>query len=376
VNKKHKAILWHVVRFLVMAGLVAYVVRQVEWSDTDGGRVAGIRTIALRLAEHWELVLAAFGVMLLQSPLGAVRWRLLLRVQGIHITFLESLRLTYIGWFFNTWMPGATGGDFIKAYYIAKQTHHKPEAVTVVFLDRVIGLVSLAMLGAIAVLISAGDERLRVAQTIVVSFLALAVLGSGLFYSRRMRRLVRLDRLLSRLPLRHIVERADRALFIYRHHKAAVATAILYSWGAQAVSVLAIWWLATGLGSRAAWYHFLLNMPVVWIGWSLVPVPGGFGVAESLAQHLFGPSVLGGAAGPLPAAEAATLALAMILALRLVQGVVSLPGAVFYLVRRTAVSPREMRVEMQSTDLAAESERRRPGIFGNRRTQGEEWPDA
>jgi len=376
VNKKHKAILWHVVRFLVMAGLVAYVVRQVEWSDTDGGRVAGIRTIALRLAEHWELVLAAFGVMLLQSPLGAVRWRLLLRVQGIHITFLESLRLTYIGWFFNTWMPGATGGDFIKAYYIAKQTHRKPEAVTVVFLDRVIGLVSLAMLGAIAVLISAGDERLRVAQTIVVSFLALAVLGSGLFYSRRMRRLVRLDRLLSRLPLRHIVERADRALFIYRHHKAAVATAILYSWGAQAVSVLAIWWLATGLGSRAAWYHFLLNMPVVWIGWSLVPVPGGFGVAESLAQHLFGPSVLGGAAGPLPAAEAATLALAMILALRLVQGVVSLPGAVFYLARRTAVSPREMRVEMQSTDLAAESERRRPGAFGNRRTQGEEWPDA
>ncbi|MCK4284533.1 MAG: flippase-like domain-containing protein, partial [Candidatus Brocadiae bacterium] len=349
------------------------VVSQVNWGDTvrpDGGRVAGIRTIALRLAAHWEFVLAAFGVMLLQSPLGAVRWRLLLRVQGIHITFLESLRLTYIGWFFNTWMPGATGGDFIKAYYIAKQTHHKPEAVTVVFLDRVIGLVSLAMLGTIAVLISAGDERLRVAQTIVVSFLALAVLGCGLFYSRRMRRLVRLDRLLLRLPLRHIVERTDRALFIYRHHKAAVARAVLYSWGAQAVSVLAIWWLATGLGSHAAWYHFLLNMPVVWIGWSLVPVPGGFGVAESLAQQLFSPAVLGGAAGPLPAAEAATLALAMILALRLVQGVVSLPGAVFYLARRTAVSPREMRVEMQSTDLAAESERRSPDASGDRWDSG------
>jgi len=370
VNKKHKAILWHVVRLLVMAGLVTYVVRQVEWSDTDGGRVAGIRTIALRLGADWKFVLAAFGVMLLQSPVGAVRWRLLLRVQGIHITFLESLRLTYIGWFFNTWMPGATGGDFIKAYYIAKQTHRKPEAVTVVFLDRVIGVVSLAMLGAIAVLISAGDERLRVAQSIVVSFLALAVLGCGLFYSRRMRRLVRLDRLLSRLPLQHIVERADRALFIYRHHKAAVAKAVLYSWGAQGISVLAIWWLATGLGSYAAWYHFLLNMPVVWIGWSLVPVPGGFGVAESLAQQLFSPAVLGGAAGPLPTAEAATLALAMILALRLVQGVVSLPGAVFYLARRTAVSPREMRVEMQSTDLAAESERRRPNASGDRSDSG------
>jgi len=348
VNKKPKAILWHVLRLAVMAALVAYVVSQAEWDDTvrpDGLHVAGIKTIALRLAARWWWAAAALGVMTLQSPIGAVRWRLLLGVQGIHITFLESLRLTYIGWFFNNWMPGATGGDFVKAWYIARQTQRKPEAVTVVFLDRLIGMVSLAILGAAAALATLGDERVRSARIILAVFLGLAAAGGWIFYSRRLRRLVRLDRLLARLPVGHVVARVDQALFIYRHHKGTVALSVVYSWAAQAVSVFATYFLATGLGSDARLHHFFINMPVVWIFWSLIPVPGGFGVAEGLAQQFFNGAVLG-----VPAAEAATLALAMILAFRVVQSAVSLPGAALYLARRTDVSPRMMRETMAAAD--------------------------
>jgi len=385
MSDKLKSVLWLVARLAVMAGLVAYVVSQADLYDAvrpapgekplrvlgempvgtvvrdpDGGerlilredfgpggavRVAGILTIGRRLAERWGWALAAVAVMMLQSPLGAIRWRMLLGVQGIHITLAESVRLTWIGWFFNNWLPGATGGDFVKAWYIARQTHHKPEAVTVVFLDRFIGLIAMCMMGAAAVAVSVGDTRVRAAQIIVGLFLAGTVLAAVVFYSHTLRRTLRIDRVLAVLPLRSTVEKVDRALFAYRCHKATVAVSVAYSWGAQVVSVLAMWWLATGLGSLAAWYHYFVNMPVVWIGWSLIPVPGGFGVAETLAQKLFGPSVLGGPL-PLPAAEAATLALAMMLAYRVVQLVVSLPGGVLYLMRRTDVSPRKMRDEM------------------------------
>ena len=384
---------WHAARVLVAAGLVAYVVSRSQLRDTvrpgpgeapapvvgetdegvvvrgAGGsertipheafgpegavRIAGIVTIARRLGERWGWALAAVGIMLLQSPVGAARWRLLLAVQGIHITFLESLRLTYIGWFFNNWMPGATGGDFVKAYYIATQTHKKPEAVTVVFLDRFVGVVSLCVLGAGAVCLSIHDERLRAAQWIVGAFLGAVVFGTLVFYSRGLRRLVRLDRMVARLPVGHTVARVDRALLIYRRHKGTLAAAVVMSWVAQAVGVLCMWWVASGLGSLAAWYHYFVNMPAVWIGWSLIPVPGGFGVAETLMQRLFGAAVVGGVSGMM-AAEAATLALAMILGYRLVQMVVSLPGAVLYLARRTSVSPRAMRETMESADVAAD----------------------
>jgi len=389
MNDKSKKAIWTVLRLLVAAGLVAYVISQSRLEDAvrpaphaeplpvvregpdgvvvragDGRerlipteafgpegatRIAGILSIGRRLAERWWWALAALGAMMLQSPLGAVRWRMLLKVQGIHITLWESLRLTYIGWFFNNWLPGATGGDFVKAYYIATQTHHKPEAVTVVFLDRVLGLVAVCLIGAVAVAASLRDPRVRVAQIVVGAFLAGTVLAITVLYSRRVRSLLRVDRLIARLPLARTVAKVDRALFVYRYHKGTVAWSILLSWGTQVGSVVAMWWVATGLGSHARWYHYFLNMPVVWIGWAAVPVPGGFGVAESLMQQLFGPSVLGGGA-PLAAAEAATLALAMMLAFRLVQMVVSLPGTVFYLARRTHVSPTHMREELETPE--------------------------
>ncbi|HUX03226.1 MAG: lysylphosphatidylglycerol synthase transmembrane domain-containing protein [Phycisphaerae bacterium] len=349
MNKRVRTILWHVARLAIMAALVAWVVSRAEWNDTvrDGTHVAGIKTIALRLAHEWWWVAAALGVMTLQSPVGAVRWRLLLKVQGIHITLLESLRLTYIGWFFNNWMPGATGGDFVKAWYIARQTHRKPEAVTVVFLDRFIGMTALALLGAVAAAASLGDARVRTAQWIVAAFLVATAAGCGLFYSRRVRRALRVDALVARLPLRPIVARVDRALFIYRGHKGTVAAAMAYSWVAQAVSVFCMYFLALGLGAGAGLVHYFVNMPVVWVGWSLVPVPGGFGVAEGLVQQLFSAPVL----GVQTAAEAATLALAMVLAYRLVQMAISLPGAILYLARRTDISPRTMREALQTADL-------------------------
>jgi len=385
VNDKSKRILQHVARLLIAAALVAYALCQANLRDAvrpapgerplpvlrdapegvyvgteDGGqrlipqaafaadgavRIAGILTVVKRLGGQWEWVVAALAAMCLQSPVGAVRWQLLLAVQGIRITFWESLRLTYIGWFFNNWMPGSTGGDFVKAYYIARQTQQKTEAVTVVFLDRFIGLVAMCMLGAAAIAVSLEDERVRAAQIIVGAFLMAVAVGGTIFYSRTLRRMFGIDRVLALLPLRETVARVDRAIFVYRYHKGKIALAMAYSWLTQVVSVLAVWWLATGLGSRAAWHNYFVSMPVVWIGWSLVPVPGGVGVAEALAQKLFGPAVLGMAGS---AADAATLVLAMMLAYRLVQLVVSLPGAVFYLARRTEVPPSRMRQEVES----------------------------
>ncbi|MDA0842098.1 MAG: lysylphosphatidylglycerol synthase transmembrane domain-containing protein, partial [Planctomycetota bacterium] len=70
----------------------------------------------------------------------ALRWYLLLKAQGIRISYWNSLRLTFVGIFFNTFMPGGTGGDLVKAYYVWDSGSKRAAAVTTVFLDRVIGL--------------------------------------------------------------------------------------------------------------------------------------------------------------------------------------------------------------------------------------------
>lgn len=338
MNDKVKRILWHLLRLLVVVALVGYVV-----SGTD---MTQILEIAQRLWANWYLAVAALAMLTLQVPLSAFRWRMLLDVQDVHITFGESLRLTYVGLFFNNWMPGATGGDFVKAFYIAQNTHKKTEAVTVVFLDRVIGLVAMCMLGAAAVAASLHDPNVRVARYLVTGFLGAALVGGVVFYSHRLRNLLQVSRFLKWLPVWPMMQKAERALFEYRYHKKKLLVAVGCSWVIQGVAVLAVWWLSYGLGSQASWTQYFVSMPVIWIGWSLVPVPGGFGVAESLMRTLFGAAVLGVGS----AEEARNLALAMILALRAVQALATVPGAVLYLAHRTKVSPIHMREEMEAPD--------------------------
>ena len=71
----------------------------------------------------------------------AMRWFLLVRIQGISISFKKIVELTMIGNFFNTFMPGAVGGDIIKGWYVAgHEPQRKTIAVFTVLFDRVIGL--------------------------------------------------------------------------------------------------------------------------------------------------------------------------------------------------------------------------------------------
>ena len=73
--------------------------------------------------------------------LGVVRWRLVLEAQGLELSLARATRISLVAQFFNSFLLGSTGGDLIKAYYAARETHHrKTEAVTTVFVDRLVGL--------------------------------------------------------------------------------------------------------------------------------------------------------------------------------------------------------------------------------------------
>ena len=85
--------------------------------------------------------------------LGAVRWMLLLRGVGIHVNYFRVLQLNLIGLFFNSIIPGAVGGDLMKAIYVIRdqEKRNKTPAMLSILLDRIVGLMGLFTLGAISV---------------------------------------------------------------------------------------------------------------------------------------------------------------------------------------------------------------------------------
>lgn len=93
---------------------------------------------------NYRWVLAAVLAYIIVEIAAAVRWQILLRVQGISINFFRLAALFFIGMFYNQFLPGGTGGDIIKSYFLLKETpRHKAGALLAVVFDRLIGLVAL-----------------------------------------------------------------------------------------------------------------------------------------------------------------------------------------------------------------------------------------
>ena len=87
---------------------------------------------------------AALGIFVISQLMIALRWWLLLRTQSIFINYWAAVRLHFLGLFYNNFMPGAIGGDLLRAWYVTRHTDRRFEAALSVFVDRVIGLLGSA----------------------------------------------------------------------------------------------------------------------------------------------------------------------------------------------------------------------------------------
>ena len=101
---------------------------------------------ALRLAD-WRWLGVGLLVLFGCTVVATARWKILLAVQDIHLTWFRSWQLFMVGMFFNLFMLGSTGGDVVKMYLTMREAPgRKAAALLSVFMDRVIGMLALIFL--------------------------------------------------------------------------------------------------------------------------------------------------------------------------------------------------------------------------------------
>lgn len=98
---------------------------------------------------RWNWLLAGAFVAGLETFFGALRWRVFLGVVGLKIGFWDTVRLFYLGLFFNTFLPGSVGGDAVKALALIGRGEPKTAALFSVILDRLSGLIALLIMGSL-----------------------------------------------------------------------------------------------------------------------------------------------------------------------------------------------------------------------------------
>ena len=83
----------------------------------------------------WAIPASALVALLI--TLLALRWRIFLRQQGLELPFSTIFSLTWAGQFFNSVLPGSTGGDVVKIYQLCRLApDRKAAAAATVVVDR------------------------------------------------------------------------------------------------------------------------------------------------------------------------------------------------------------------------------------------------
>lgn len=279
----------------------------------------------LRLVDPASLA-ASFGLVGATLLLGVARWRLVLRVQGLNLPFARTTEIALVAHFFNSFLLGSTGGDLLKAYYAARETHHlKTEAVTTVVADRLIGLLSMLLFAAVLTLPHAAMvlERSQLAApalAIVAMLAALAAITTLSFWGGLSRRFPGARARLRQLPRGENLERVLDACRQFgrspRHLLGAVGLSMLLN----VACVLQFVVLARALGLAVPVSVLFFVVPTI-VCLSALPItPSGLGVRENLFVVML--SVPGIDASPALALALSLLAYAGSLAWSVVGGLV------------------------------------------------------
>lgn len=303
----------------------AFELAQGEWSVKPG-----FPTLLRHL--HMGPYLAAVGLFFLALCFSIVRWHWLLRAVGVPMSFWQCFRLTFVGQFFNLVVPGLTGGDLVKAFFVARVAERKTVAVVTIFVDRILGMLAIALVAAFAVLfVWSSQTQLALA---VIGFALAMVAGILVFFSATMRRLFRIEALFEKLPGGNLLRTIDEAVLLYRHHLGTVGWAMALSFLNHAVATLGMFFLAQALVSTAeapALLELYVIYPIAGIVSALPIAPAGLGIGESAYGYLFREFGRSYAVG-----------IACSLIYRMTFMIFSLCGGLFLLFDRERVSTREM----------------------------------
>ena len=124
---------------------IAVTVGLLAWLFRDGKQNREMLTALSHANLLW--IAGAFGVYGIVVLSAVTRWKVLLGVQGIHIAWTRLASLFMIGLLFNPFLPGGTGGDVAKIFYLLKETpDKKPAALLAVLMDRLTGLFGLILI--------------------------------------------------------------------------------------------------------------------------------------------------------------------------------------------------------------------------------------
>ena len=217
-----------------------------------------------------------------------LRWILLLKSSGHSVSAKSAAWIHMVSSFLGSVLPAGVGGDVARAYTLSQRTARASEAVASVAVDRLVGVMSIGVMGALGLMIWMLQHGDAPRTILVLAALALAAIGGSSVWSDRvLRRLLPASWHASGLGKR-LLQFSD-ALAGYRRRPATLGLVFVISLGVQVLRILEAYLLGRGLGIQVAFIDYLVFMPVGLLAFMLPISVAGFGLPQGVIVWLLRP---------------------------------------------------------------------------------------
>jgi len=264
---------------------LAVTIGVLYWVFHDAEKRTQMLEALARADYRW--IAAAILAYVVVEVAAAIRWRMLLQVQGVHLGIFRLAGLFLIGMFYNQFLPGGTGGDIIKIYLLLKETPGKKTgALLAVLFDRLIGLIGLISITGTLIALRY-DWLTTIPETKRLVWGLLAVLGSAvlaLVTSFVITGFKLLDKLPAHFPMRAKLIELSATYHLYAHHWPTTFAAYILSLITHLGTFVTFLFVAYAFRAEVPAVNFFAVMPIERTISSLPISFAGVGLREKVLQ--------------------------------------------------------------------------------------------
>ena len=220
-----------------------------------------------------EYLAALFVVAVGTNGISGFKWGLFLKDRGHHLPWWRLFGLYLIGRFFNNFLPSMFGGDVARSYILGRQIGSQSVSAASVILERLSGLVGLAILAGLGCLVNPDILGNPIIAVPLILAIFGTVLGTIAFFRPGVSAL--LIRILGRIPLlNRIAPKAERllnAIGEYRTNRALLLKSLVYSFGFHLLAAINVYVACRSIGFDPMFADIIVVTPVILL-LSMIPV--------------------------------------------------------------------------------------------------------
>lgn len=265
-----------IVKVGITLGLISWILRGTSLHDI--GAAVG-RT-------HLIFILAAMAIYVLNIWIRALRWRVLLESCGPAPPVSFLVQSCLISRLFCNLLPSTIGGDAFRIYDCCSLGQSKSQSVSVIFVDRFLGLLVLVLFALVALLIS---NRLAVYVPHLSFWVAVAAVGMMVLVGMLFFPPAGLHEVFAKLrfPAGRKLHSLFQALFAFRNQRRTLIKALALSTVLQAVVVFYSFLIGMALDIPIDLLGFFQIAPLAAVITMLPITINGIGLRENVLVLFF-----------------------------------------------------------------------------------------